>query len=120
MLTFREGDIVAAYLKRHGFVGIGRVVERAQPIRHVVVRGRPLVSHPLACPTMAKNVESDALCEYVARVKWIKSVRRDDAKWKRHAGLYTTTHIRASLDRQRKTKRFLERAFGVEFSGLVP
>lgn len=69
---------------------------------------------------MDENVESDALCEYVARVKWIKAVRRDDAKWKPHAGLYTTTHIRASLDRQRRTNRFLERAFGVELSRLVP
>ena len=69
---------------------------------------------------MSKNVESDTLCESVARVKWIKAVRRDDAKWKPHAGLYTTTHIRASLDRQRKTKRFLERVFGVELSKLVP
>ena len=69
---------------------------------------------------MDDNVESDSDCEYVALVKWIKAVRRDDAKWKPHAGLYTTTHIRASLDRQRKTKRFLERAFGVELSKLVP
>ena len=41
LLTFRDGDIVAACLKRRGFVGIGRAVERAQPIRHVIVRGRP-------------------------------------------------------------------------------
>ena len=39
---------------------------------------------------------------------------------KPHAGLYTTMHIRASLDRQRKTKRVLERAFGVQFARLVP
>ena len=69
---------------------------------------------------MDENVESDALCEYVARVKWIKAVRRDNAKWKPRAGLYTTTHIRASMGRQRKTKRFLERAFGVEFTTPVP
>jgi hypothetical protein len=35
---FREGDILAAYLKGRGFVGIGKISARAAPIRDVKIR----------------------------------------------------------------------------------
>ena len=37
MLGFRTGDVVAAYLKKHGFVGIGRITDQARPDRKSVV-----------------------------------------------------------------------------------
>ena len=63
MLGFQKGDVVAAYLKRYGYVGIGKVVEPA--------------------------------------------------------GLYTTTHMRASLNKQPGTIDFLEREFGLDIRALV-
>ena len=113
MLGFHQGDVVAAYLKNRGFVGIGRLTSRAKPIREVVINGKPLLSHKLSCQNMADNVNSDDLCEYVATVVWIKVAARINAKWKPKAGIYTTTHIRASLDGQPATIAFLEEAFGV-------
>jgi LEM-3-like GIY-YIG domain len=44
MLGFNAGDLFIAYLKRHGFVGVGRVLAKAQMIRNVQVRGKPLLS----------------------------------------------------------------------------
>ena len=38
---FNVGDILAAYLKGKGFVGIGQVTEKARPIREVKINGRP-------------------------------------------------------------------------------
>jgi len=52
-------------------------------------------------------------------VDWKVAVDRGDAKFKRNAGIYTTTHVRASLDGQPKTLRFLEDQFGVTFRDLL-
>lgn len=119
MLGFQKGDVVAAYLKNHGFVGIGVLTDRAKPIREVTIKGKPLLSHNLRCQQMSDNDESDELCEYVAPVKWEAAVERDQAKWKAKAGIYTTTHVRASLDGQPKTIVFLEREFSVSVRELV-
>lgn len=119
MSGFRPGDIVAAYLKKHGYVGIGQIKKRARPIREVIVNGKPLLNHKLRCKGMAKHAESDDLCEYVALVEWICTTDRAEAKWKPKAGIYTTTHIRASLDGQPKTVKFLEEEFGVNLREYV-
>jgi len=119
MLEFQKGDVVDAYLKGHGFVGIGKITDRAKPIREVIIKGKPLLSLHLKCKNMADNAESDELCEYVALVKWVVAVERDRAKWKSKAGIYTTTHVRASLDGQPKTIAFLEKEFGVNVRELV-
>ena len=119
MLGFHQGDIVAAYLKRRGFVGIGQLTSRAKPIRDVTIQGKPLLSQNLRCSNMIDNADSNDLCEYVATVKWIKTVDRAHAKWEPKSGLYTTTHIRASLDAQPKTIEFLEEAFGVNLREYV-
>ncbi len=119
MLGFHQGDVVAAYLKNWGFVGIGQLTSIAKPIREVVINGKPLLSHDLCCKNMGDNVNSDDLCEYVATVTWVKAVARSDAKWKRKARIYTTTHVRASLDSQPATIAFLEVAFAVNMREYV-
>jgi uncharacterized protein len=119
MLALEKGDVIAAYLKNHGFVGIGSITERAKPVREVLIAGKPLLSHALRCRGMAESAESDDLCEYVATVKWAASVERGQAKWKSKAGLYTTTHVRASLDAQPDTIEFLEREFAVNIRDLM-
>jgi hypothetical protein len=116
---FREGDIVAAYLKGKGFVGIGKITARAVPIRDAKIENKPLIEHDLLCRRMSDNIDSDEKCEYVALVEWVSAAGAETAKWKANAGLYTTTHIRASLDGQPDTKAFLETEFGVSFSDLA-
>lgn len=119
MLGFQKGDVVAAYLKRHGFVGVGVISDRAKPIRNTNISGKPLLNYPLTCDGMSDNADSDELCEYVAPVKWVVAVERNQAKWKANAGIYTTTHVRASLDGQPKTIAFLEEEFGVRIRDLI-
>jgi uncharacterized protein len=119
MLGFREGDALAAYLKGYGFVGLGIIVERAKPIREATIRGKPLLSWPLTCTNMSENVESNDLSEYVALVRWVAAVERGQAKWKAKAGLYTTTHVRASLEGQSATLDFLEAVFNVNIKLLI-
>jgi uncharacterized protein len=108
ILGLEKGDVIAAYLKNYGFVGIGCITERAKPFREVMIKGKSLQSYALSCVNMDENANSDELCEYVATVKWAAAVERNEAKWKPKEGLYTTTHVRASLDAQPKTIEFLE------------
>ena len=111
ILGLRPGDVVAAYLKKHGFVGVGILNDRAKPIREVIIKDKPLLSHSLRCRQMQS--------EYVAPVKWVVAVRRSQAKWQPKAGLFTTQLVRASLDGQPKTVAFLETAFGIDVAELL-
>ncbi len=116
---FRPGDVVIAYLKRHGFVGVGMIKTEARMIRDVMIGGRPLLSLPLRCRNMGENCTDPELSEHVCLVRWIKTVTCDDAKWRRSAKLYTTTHVRASLDGQPETIDFVDKAFGVNTKDLI-
>ena len=119
MVGFRPGDVVAAYLKGQGFVGIGQVSEPARPIREVMIGGKPLLSQSLRCKRMEENAESDDLSEYIALVDWKRTTERNSAKWKRASGIFTTTHVRASLDGQPSTIDFLEKEFEINIRELV-
>jgi hypothetical protein len=46
MLQFQKGDIIAAYLTRYGFVGVGKIIQPAKRIRDAHIL------HPLTCTSM--------------------------------------------------------------------
>jgi len=119
MLGFRIGDVFAAYLKGRGFVAIGIITATAIPVRDFRVSGKLVRDMDLVCKGLLDNCDNDNLCEYAAAVDWVASVERGSAKWKSKFGLYTTTHVRASLDGQPKTLEFLEKEFGVSFRALL-
>ncbi len=113
---FHPGDIFAAYLKEHGYVGIGRIRVAARRVEEVMIGNKPLVE---LCPQMSLDSGSAEKSEYVAKVEWIKSVPRTQAKMKVKSGIYTTTHVRASLDGQPDTVAFLKKEFNVDFSAIL-
>lgn len=119
ILGFNPGDIFAAYLKRHGFVGIGRIKSKAEMARDVRVDEKPLLSLPLLCRNMDDNSDDDELSEYVCLVDWIKTFPRNKAKRRSTPKLFTTTHVRASLDGQPDTITFLDEAFGVNLREMA-
>lgn len=113
MQGFNKGDVVAAYLKGKGFVGIGKIKERAKMIKDVVVGNKPLLSLPLRSRNMSENCHDPVKSEYVSLVDWLKKVSSDKAKTRKRPKLYTTTHIRASLNHQPETVKFLEEQFKI-------
>ncbi len=119
---FNPGDIFAAYLRQNkrsdgfGYVGIGRIIQEAKPVREVQIDGKPLIDYDLR-GNMYKNIESDELCEYVALVEWIRAVESSEAKWE--PGLFTNQNIRTKLDKQTETIEFLENTFQVNLRELV-
>jgi len=117
--TFEPGDIVVAYLKHHGYVGIGRVLERAAPINDFKVNGKSLRSCDLKQRNIFDHCDNDRLMEFPVKVEWIKSVESKQAKWRPKAGLFTTPQVKASLQDQPATRSFLEKEFGVSFDELL-
>jgi uncharacterized protein len=113
MLGFNVGDVFAAYLKGHGFVGAGRIVASAKKAREVKIGSVPLLDMPLMCKGLADNADDDLKAEYVCKVKWLKALPRDQALWQSKPRLFTSQLVRASLDGQVETVKFLERELRV-------
>jgi hypothetical protein len=112
------GDVIVAYLKSHGYVGIGRVIEKAVKINDFKIEGNLLNHFHLKEPNIFENNDNEK-SEYLVKVEWIKSVDSKDAKWKSKAGLFTIQAIKASLQGQRITREFLEREFNIKFEDLL-
>ncbi len=119
IIGFQKGDVIVAYLKRHGYVGVGKIAQRAKRIRDVEIEKSKLLDLDLECKNMGDNSDSLENSEYVALVKWKKTVPRNRAKWEVNSGLYTTTHVRASLDGQPKTVEFIEKEFKINLKDLI-
>lgn len=119
ILEFAVGDVVVAYLKNNGFVGVGRVLSSAVPYLDYRHMGRLLQDFDLVAKMMYENAGDPDLSEYVIRVEWKAAVSREEAKWKRKAGLYTTPLVRASLERQTTTVDFIETEFGINLGELA-
>ncbi len=119
MRNFNEDDIFVAYLKYHGFVGIGRIKQRAKMVRDVQIKGKSLLSLPLKCTNIGDNSDNPDLSEYVALVDWLKWIPKEEAKWRSSPKLYTTPHVRASLESQQETIAFLEDQFGISIKEEV-
>lgn len=118
ILGLQAGDIIVAYLKDHGYVGVARVIASAVPINQFALNKKPLSSYSLRCTNMYDNCHDAELSEYLVRVGWIKEVSKENAYWKPNAGLFTTALIRASLANQDKTLRFIEKSFKLDFAKL--
>lgn len=116
--TLNVGDVVVAYLKRKGYVGIGKVIEKAKRALDFRFDGKSLKSQSLASPNLFKNSDNEN-SEYLIKVQWIKSVPANEAKWENKAGLFTTQLIKASLENQIKTIKFLEKEFEMSFQNIM-
>ena len=87
--TLRKGDRVFASISRtgsahKGFVGYGRIVKEAVPIRKFRVAsgsavGNLLLECGLKAPDAGIDKDKDNECEWVVGVKWIKTFDREQA-----------------------------------------
>jgi hypothetical protein len=82
------GDVLAAYVRRCGYVGVGIVTASVQ-----------------ATPASQS--------EYVLPVMWLRAVDREHACWLPRRGLFSSPQIKASLAAQPATLRYLQNAFAV-------
>ena len=115
--TLEIGDIVAAYLKRCGYVGIGRVTKKAVRANSFKINGKLLSRYNLKMPNIYTNADNEN-SEFMVKIDWIKSVNRNDAKWKSKSKLFSSQLVKASLENQQKTVEFLESEFKIDFKEL--
>lgn len=116
--TLEKGDVVVAYLKSYGYVGIGRVGAKAVRVNDFKYKNKTLNLFDLRVANIYDNCNNES-SEYLVKVNWIKSFDRNNAKWKPKSGLFTTQLVKASLQGQPKTIAFLEQEFGLIFSELM-
>ena len=110
-----EGSMVFAYLNGHGYVGVGRIAEAAQPIGEFIVEGgehngRKLVDC-VQNEFLKENMWNLSECEWAVRVDWLHT--RD-----RESGSKSIPHFRGTVNQVQKEEiiRALEKEFGVSIS----
>jgi hypothetical protein len=104
------GSLIVAYLSRHGYVGVGRVIAKPVPSRDFRHRGKPRRPKMLVGPKLLHDAKDYDECEHLIAVKWVKHVPQEDARFRRKTGLFTTQLIVASLAGQPKTLEFLQKS----------
>lgn len=83
------GARVFVNIPKHGYVGVGRVVETAVPVSEFMVQhdGKkcPLLDVPLSINLegMKANAENPDKRELMVRVEWIKAVPKSEAHWEK-------------------------------------
>ena len=113
----QKGDVVVAYLSKRGYVGIARVIEEAVPARDFRIGNKPLAKVKLKAHDICHDSDDLEKCEYVIKVKWLVAKKREDAIWKH--GLFTARQTRASLEKQPKTLRYVEKEWGKKFEDIL-
>jgi len=116
--TLERGDIVVAYLKNHGYVGIGRVIDKAVRVEDFKINGKSLRQQKLKVANIFENCDNEK-SEYAVKIEWIRSVSNIDAKWKSKTGLFSSQLVKASLQGQPRTIEFLEKGFDIKFRDLL-
>lgn len=116
--SLKRGDVAVAYLKNYGYVGVGKVYGEAVRPSQFRCNGKPLPRQELAQPGIFINDENEN-SEYLIPIHWIRAVDRNNAKWEPKNRLFTTALVKASLQKQTDTQRFLETQFDISFENLL-
>lgn len=115
--NLRPNDILCSYSSKHGYVGIGRVTEKACHAKDFIYNGK-LLSSSLSNPEMF-SVEGDLKNgEFILKVDWIKTCSIEEATGG-DISVWRTRSMLASLETQPSTMAFLEKSFGFSFHDLL-
>jgi hypothetical protein len=112
MKKLKPGDLVFAYMKGLGYVGVGTVTQPALMARDFAPDGsdKKLLDLPLKQPGMSDNKDDSAFSEWVVGVEWTKTFEREQAK--RFPGIFANQNI-VCLLRDTATADFLRKEFGI-------
>ncbi len=112
-----KGDVVVAYLKGHGYVGIGQVLQEAVRPTEFMYKGKALDSYISRDNSLFRNCDNEK-SDYLVTIGWKCSVERGDAYWKKNAGLFTAQRVKVNLQNQSKTLDYVSEKFGIDFKSL--
>ncbi|WP_121967932.1 toll/interleukin-1 receptor domain-containing protein [Leptolyngbya sp. BC1307] len=111
----QPGNVVYAYIAGAGYVGYGKVVENAVPVKDFMARDVPLLEQTLATVRFEEHKDKNNLeiSDWVARIKWLKTYKREQARFFPGAFVHRGTLCRLG---QRETLEFLHQEFGISDS----
>ncbi len=107
----QPGDRFFAYVKGHGYVGYGEVVTEAVPIKDYLVDGKPVLELLPKDHEFMDNASDIERCEWLARVKWIKTFSQEEAK--SFKNIFASQHVVCKL-RDPDSVKFLSKEFGLD------
>lgn len=131
LYNLQIGDIVYAYISSKGYVGVGKVLETATPIKNFRFNGIGLnnlfinndilngvdqfnIEFVDEIPLLKRSIFQNAnniKTEVVVGINWIKTVKREVAHWR--PGLFATPHTCCTLENQQETIQFLNTMFAI-------
>lgn len=110
-----EGDRIFVNYCGSGYVGMGIVEKTVVPVKdfHIEINEEKV---PIwEAPLKSKNVEHDRddldLCEYFVKVKWLKTLPKNEAYWEK--GMFAIQHTCCRL-RHQETRGKLYKHFGID------
>jgi hypothetical protein len=104
------GDKIFAFIKGKGYVGYGMVEEEAVLVKDFRCNGGLLVD-ALPDGNPWKAVKDPMMDEWLARVRWIRTVPEAKAKW--FVGAFANQNVVCKI-RDENTAKFLKGEFAVE------
>ncbi len=110
--TLKPDARIFACIPGTGYVGVGRVMEAALPVKDFLVKvdGEhiPVLDAPLRAADMGQNADDPKLSEYLVRVAWDKTLPRDQAIWEKgmFANQNTACRLRNKFTLDRLAERF--------------
>lgn len=110
--NLQPGDEIFAYMKGEGYVGYGKVVREAVPIKKFWVEKENsyLLDLRLEAPLADDNKDDPELSEWAVAVEWLRTFPREEAKT--FKGVFANQNIVCKL-RHEPTVAFVEREFGL-------
>lgn len=112
--SLQVGDIIAAYITGEGYVGIGKILKTAVPIKNFMHDGKFLKELQNLKTSLFDNSDNEK-SEFVVKVQWIKTVQKEKAYWKKNSGLFASRLTQCTLEKQPKTLKFIEDCFRIKF-----
>lgn len=88
-----KGDLVAAYQRGKGYLGIGHVSTTAKPITEFT--GENNISFNQLFPKLHRSKDEPEKFEHVIGINWIQTVSESHAKW--FTGAFAKQHIACKL-----------------------
>jgi len=110
-----EGDRIFVNYCGSGYVGVGIVEKTVVPVKDfaIEINGEkvPIWEAPLKSKNIDHEFDDFDLCEYFVKVKWLKTLPKNEAYWEK--GMFAIQHTCCRL-RHQETREKLYKHFGID------
>lgn len=94
MKRIKPGAVVFAYSSGSGYVGMGTALENAVPIRDFLIDGKHLQDVLPPDLSFFHHLDDLEMCEWLVRVRWDKTLEREQAVYRTGLFVYVATSCR--------------------------